>query len=100
MPYIAEYRRGQLDPWIQILAERFKSVGDMNYSITRLICLSIPPRPNYAQLSAARAVLMDVYDEFTRQVLDPYENTKQREHGGVHKLGREIEIDENPAPNN
>lgn len=36
---------------------------------------------------------MDAYDEFTRKVMWPYEDQKERDNGKVHQLGKELEDD-------
>jgi hypothetical protein len=40
---------------------------------------------------------MDVYDEFTRKVMEPYEDAKEKENGPVHQLGKELGYDTSGA---
>jgi hypothetical protein len=90
MPYIEEERRKHLDPLIAQLARALTSKGECNYAITRIICGLLQPDSGYGHLSSARAILMDVYDEFTRKVMEPYEDAKEMENGPVHQLGKEL----------
>ena len=56
--------------------------------ITRLLCnnLILTRGVTYNTLSDTRAVLLDVYDEFTRKVMVPYEDAKEKLNGPCHEL--------------
>lgn len=86
MPYILPAQRVPIDEKIAELSQLIETQGELNYAITRLVCMSILLPLTYVKLSEARAVLMDVYHEFTRKVMDKYEDKKEIENGSVHHI--------------
>ena len=87
MPYIPQEQRPPLDFYLEALSKLNMTKGEMNYFITRLLCQSLTHGVNYNTISDTRAVLLDVYDEFTRKVMAPYEDRKEQLNGPVHALG-------------
>ena len=81
MPYITSVERNRLNPAITALREVVKSQGDLAYAI---YCLVLPSK-RYQCSSAGRAVLKDVYDILTEELLD-YERQKRHDNGGIPLL--------------
>ena len=87
MPYIAQSRRGELEPFIASLDKEITSAGELNYAITKLCLGYLVANGNpatYASLSAVAGVIQDVRDEFVRRMIVPYENRKREENGDVY----------------
>lgn len=87
MPYIKEERRTAIDSAVLELNHYIDGPGELNYAITKL-CLKYLEEGvfGYSTLSAVRAVLHDVHDEFYRRVMVPYEEKKREENGDVYDL--------------
>ena len=87
MTYIPQEARRWLDPLLDAFIEDGPVTrGELNYCISRLVLgfLSRDPLPpNYATLSAVRAVLFDAADEFYRRAMVPYEDLKAAENGDL-----------------
>jgi len=85
MPYILPARRAALDPYINVLSNKLVHKGEVNYVMTRLLSKYVEViGMDYNSLSSARAVLMDVYDEFTRKMMHHYEDKKEKLNGPCH----------------
>ena len=88
MPYISPdgNKRAMLDTDVYLAMEDITNKGELNYFFTKVLITYIGTRPKYSyeELTNARSVLMDVYGEFTRRVLDPYEDMKCEENGDVY----------------
>lgn len=89
MPYIVQNKRQLLDPFIEELALKLKEMGfdkgDLNYTITRLICARLEHTgKSYSTLSDITGVLNDVKTEFERRVVAPYERGKISINGDVY----------------
>jgi len=83
MPYIPEDEREMFEPALAELTDLIRNKGQLNYVITRLLILR-NANMTYEELSNLRSVLLDVYDEYTRFVLEPYEDTKIEQNGNVY----------------
>jgi hypothetical protein len=81
MPYVKQERREQLDSGM----ETHKTVGDLNYQITKLCVEYVGAFPSYKILNDVIGVLECAKQEFYRRVAAPYENIKIHENGDVYK---------------
>ena len=82
MPYIPEERRKALKSY-----DRPRSTGELNWLITDILIDYVKREGiRYATLSATRAVLHDIYDEFGRRVMDPYEDQMRTKNGEVFQV--------------
>ena len=96
MPYIKSITRKVLDPAIQLFFDRIKEddfellkSGELNYVLTKIIHWWILNKGvSYQNLHDARGILDDVKTEFTRQIMDPYEDEKKEENGFISNLDR------------
>lgn len=105
MPYIKPVRRPDLDPTLQLLWDRLvesniepkhcdeipktldSMKGDVNYCFTKILVTMLKKfGTRYHTLSNIRAIPADVYDEFTKQFMRPYEDKKKAENGEVEPL--------------
>lgn len=104
MPYIKPITRKVLDPAIQLFFDRIKEddfellkSGELNYVLTKIIHWWILNKGvSYQNLHDARGILDDVKTEFTRQIMDPYEDEKKEENGFISNLDR-ITLEEKQA---
>ena len=79
MPYIHQTNRDALANDLASLAEKLTGVGDLNYSITRLVQNFLARRRKpieYTDCNEMIGVLESVKLEFYRRVLVPYEDNK------------------------
>jgi len=90
MPYISQPERNNLDPLINELLDRIGSadrgvLGRLNYVITRLIAYTWKVEPSYFRAAGISGVLSNVYSEFYRRAVVPYENQKIEENGDIEE---------------
>ena len=86
MPYIDEASRRSLDPHIESLAAHLVSgtVGDLNYTITRLAAKFLLYKGlKYENINAVAGVLQKVLAEFDARVTRPYEREKIIQNGDI-----------------
>jgi hypothetical protein len=88
MPYIKSGIRAEIDKYVDGLATKLLTLGnvkgDLNYAITRLIHLHIKSVGlRYSNLSDVVGVLEDIKAEFNRTIVAPYEKQKIRENGKI-----------------
>jgi len=89
MPYIEPDNRKSLENEIQTLAAALRrngylEAGELNYVITRLIQVLTPSVLRYAHIATVSGVLRNVYDEWYRRVVVPYEDERRRQNGDVY----------------
>lgn len=90
MPYIKQYRRQDLDPLINKLANELQYStdawqGDLNYTITKLVNSILQNNIlNYTNINNAIGVLECVKQELYRRLAAPYEDKKALENGDVY----------------
>lgn len=91
MPYIPDEQRQDLDPAIDRLAGQIRALsakqegdyeGLLNYSVTRLSLQVIPER-RYKHIARVSGVLANVYSEFYRRYVGPFEEEAAAKHGDV-----------------
>ena len=90
MPYISQLERRNLDPLILALQDKLEPagygvLGRLNYVITRLILYTWKVDSSYFRAAGISGVLTNVYSEFYRRVLVPYENSKIEENGDIEE---------------
>jgi hypothetical protein len=88
MPYIKQGRRdaielirtGHIDP------REIKTVGELNYAITRLMVWFMVNNGgiSYSNGAAARAAAYDASEELYRRIMADYEDQKKLENGDVY----------------
>ena len=83
MPYISPEQRAPLEEYIQPLADRIHTRGELNYVITRLIMDRLG-EPTYSKLEQAMGVLECAKQELYRKVAGKYEDMKCVENGEVY----------------
>lgn len=85
MPYIKKEDREKLNTTINILSDEISSVGNLNYTITKL-CLNFLKRStrSYTSLNEIPGVLECVKLEFYRRAMSLYEDAKISENGDVY----------------
>lgn len=88
MPYIKKSHReswkDSLDPLLQEIMNRHVHPGELNYLITMLIHTYVHSTgTTYKTLNDVKGVLACASDEFTRRVINPYEDDKIKENGDV-----------------
>jgi len=85
MPYIAEEARDELDNGIEALASSLRSEGEVNYAISRILCIACGiTEPKYSKINKAIGVIECVKLEFYRR-LAKYEQIKIEENGDLHE---------------
>lgn len=88
MPYITAEARERIElSGTGVIAPReIKTVGELNYAITRLLTQFIQNSGgvSYGSCAAARAACHDAADELYRRVVAPYEDAKRKENGDVY----------------
>mgnify|MGYP003578432753 CR=1 FL=1 len=91
MPYISPTRRNDLAPFVGSMCEaiRYCPVGDLNYTITRIVDTWVQGRngkgyARYEDYNAALGVLEAAKLELYRRMVGPYEDTKAQENGDVY----------------
>jgi hypothetical protein len=88
MPYIEKECRSLLDSSIDYLIDKAKSVGELNYIITR-ICDGYIQKfagsegVDYSACNAIVGVFECAKQEFIRRRLNPYEDKKRKQNGEV-----------------
>ena len=84
MPYVTQERRAELDPYFSGVEESPQNGGDLNYLISKLCAEFIFEHGlNYANISDVVGALEGAKQEFYRQVVNPYEDVKILENGGL-----------------
>jgi hypothetical protein len=78
MPWIPKEDRPKLDEFIAPLMGTIEHQGDLAYTIYRLVL----PHRSYRTMSGARAVLRDLYDIITEELL-LYEAQKKKDNGPI-----------------
>lgn len=84
MPYIQVSERKNLNKLLSLLKVGSRKQGELAYLIYRI---AFRDRPyGYEGLSLARAVVKDVYDVLTKELME-YEDEKRSENGAIHDKG-------------
>ena len=84
MPYISKYVREAIDPHIDPLSENIRTVGDLNYVITRLAMQYLQGVGiSYGNIAGVIGTIRLTADELIRRVVNPYEDKKINENGDV-----------------
>lgn len=115
MPYIPESRKKALRKEVRdavkygngfdVIGELAETTGELNWILTEIVLGFLQlgtseeePLGNlplsYSRLSAARAVLHDMHDEFYDRLMRPYEDRKRDENGEVFFTGLEAPPDD------
>lgn len=86
MPYIKTDRRVEIFQDGQIDAFEIQNAGDLNYAITELVSCYLRKNAtiNYQVLNDIKGALDGAKDEFTRRIIEPYEDAKIKENGDVY----------------
>ena len=98
MPYIDNEQREKIDPLVEQLRDILGSMGDMNYTITRLCdaYLTTEEGIRYSRLNDLVGALECAKLELYRRVAAPYEDRKAKENGDAYESVKELR--EIPAP--
>lgn len=89
MPYINVGNRMALDPIIDGLVKRLRSIecrpGDCNYTVTRIVLEALRPGTgwSYHDLHDAVGLLRDAAAEIERRLMGPYEDTTILKNGDL-----------------
>ncbi len=87
MPYIKQEDRDNYEAFliahIQDLEEEGFPVGDVTYSVYKIVGHWFLSNPGYAAIADIRGMLAGVLSEFDRRLAFPYEDKKIRENGDV-----------------
>ncbi len=88
IPYIEKEKRVKFDGLIKQLANNIRSLGEVNYVITKLLHTVIGNDENfcYALLNGIIGVLDCAKMELYRMVVAKYEDKKRRKNGGVSEF--------------
>ena len=87
MPYIAAERRASISVLVDSLLTEIDTVGDVNYTISRLIHKVLEKENlTYASINSMIGVLECAKLELYRQIAAPYEDEKKKIHGSVSLL--------------
>lgn len=104
MPYIKEDNRSALDLGIGTMVEHIKSnidkawqtqisdedfchmLGDINYSISRIIAQLMGGEISYSKIAMITGVLENVKQEFYRRAAAPYEDIKIVKNGDIKEF--------------
>jgi hypothetical protein len=84
MPYITQDRRRILDNRLREVSDVVESVGEANYTITKLLLGVLPKEPSYTDFNAVIGVLESAKLEFYRRQVAAYEDQKRAENGDVY----------------
>lgn len=85
MPYITQESREELDNNIESLANLIRDEGEINYAITRILCIACGiSEPRYSKINKAIGVLECAKLEFYRR-LSNYEQLKIEENGDLYE---------------
>lgn len=91
MPYIEKYLRQRIFPILDrgthfLDMDEVRNTGDLNFVFSTLIeAYRERHGDSYATFSSIRAALTDARDEFSRRVVDPYEDYKIHQNGDVYR---------------
>lgn len=98
MPYIDNEQREKIDPLVEQLRDILGSMGDLNYTITRLCdaYLTTEEGIRYSRLNDLVGALECAKLELYRRVAAPYEDKKAKENGDAYESVKELR--EEPAP--
>ena len=98
MPYIDNEQREKIDPLVEQLRDVLGSMGDLNYTITRLCdaYLTTEEGIRYSRLNDLVGALECAKLELYRRVAAPYEDKKAKENGDAYESVNELR--EIPAP--
>lgn len=79
MPYIQSKDRQRIDPYIAPLTDTLKTVGDLNYAVTRVALQYLENiGMNYSNFSNLIGTLTLIPMEIWRRIGQPYEYMKQQ----------------------
>jgi len=92
MPYIDNEQRVKIDPLVEQLRDILSSMGDLNYTITRLCdaYLSTEEGIRYSRLNDLVGALECAKLELYRRVAAPYEDKKAQENGDAYESVKEL----------
>jgi len=94
MPYVRQLQRFAVDADIDDLACVIRRscsgapeqmAGLVNYTVTRLLLLTILQTVCYSNIALATGVLENIKQEMYRRLAAPYEDTKIAENGDVYE---------------
>ena len=87
MPYIKQEDRDEYDEFlnahIEDLEEHDYPVGDVTYSVYKIVGRWFKNKPKYQTIAEIRGMLAGVLSEFDRRLAFPYEDKKIEENGDV-----------------
>lgn len=86
MPYVHPHNRAVMNSSLNELNNMIQNTGDIQYAIAVMVQDYLATRGvvNYKELEAVMGALSGALHEFQRQVVDPYEDSKIEENGGVY----------------
>lgn len=98
MPYIDNNKREEIDPLLEQLRDILGSMGDLNYTITRLCdaYLTTEEGIRYSRLNDLVGALECAKLELYRRVAAPYEDKKAKENGDAYESVKELQ--DTPTP--
>lgn len=98
MPYIDNNKREEIDPLVEQLRDILGSMGDLNYTITRLCdaYLTTEEGIRYSRLNDLVGALECAKLELYRRVASPYEDKKAKENGDAYESVKELQ--DTPTP--
>jgi len=99
MPYIDNEQREKIDPVVEQLRDILGSMGDLNYTITRLCdaYLTTEEGIRYSRLNDLVGALECAKLELYRRVAAPYEDLKAQENGDAYECLTQLQPT-NPPP--
>lgn len=88
MPYTKKEDREKFEPELKKLIDKIKKAetakGDLTYLVYVIALEYIKSKgKSYTNISSAISSLQDAAEEMRRQVLNPYEDEKIKENGGI-----------------
>lgn len=88
MPYTKKEDREKFEPELKKLIDKIKKAetakGDLTYLVYVITLEYIKSKgKSYTNISSAISSLQDAAEEMRRQVLNPYEDEKIKENGGI-----------------
>ena len=87
MPYIKDKDRKRLQPGIDLLTDEIRTVGELNYTVTRLALRFLNHLGvNYSNISNVIGTLTLIPAEISRRIVHPYEDTKIVQNGDVEEF--------------
>lgn len=92
MPYIDNDKREEINPLVEQLRDILSSMGDLNYTITRLCdaYLTTEEGIRYSRLNDLVGALECAKLELYRRVAAPYEDKKAQENGDAYESVKEL----------